>query len=135
MRFAWLLWLPLSAHADLYRWIDPATGTPKYSTLPPSDPRIESEVVPYKAPPPPKPAPGIAKPAASAELEVRWRSLATQLASIPAEELKSGSDRVRQHVQALEAARTELDRLDPAGASRRSAEMAAIMQRSLNRPP
>ena len=40
MLFAWLVvLLPLTAHADLYRWIDPATGSVKYSSQPPSDPR------------------------------------------------------------------------------------------------
>lgn len=142
MRLAWLLVvLPLSAQADLYRWIDPASGSVKYSSQPPTDPGIQADVVPYNAPPPPRPAP--AKPApptpaaaapvvspAVAELEARWRSLAAQVTALPPAELKSGSDRVRQQLQALEAARVELDRLDPAGTSRRSAEMVAMMQRA-----
>lgn len=132
MRWVWLLAaLPLSAHADLYRWIDPETGSVKYSSQPPSDPGIEAGVVRYNAPPP------AAKPAGStgfAELEARWRSLAEQLAAIPEQELKTGSDRVRRQAQALEAARAELDRLDPGGSARRGAEMAAMMQRSLKAP-
>lgn len=142
MRLAWaLMLLPLAAHADLYRWIDPATGSIKYSSQPPSDPGIEADVVRYNAPPPPKPAP--AKPApptpaaaapvasqAIAELEAHWRSLAAQLIAIPPQELKAGSERVRQQIQALEAARAELDRLDPGGTARRSAEMVAMMQRA-----
>ena len=147
MRLAWLLVvLPLSAHADLYRWIDPATGSVKLSSQPPSDPGIEPEVVRYNAPTPPKPAgakPVPPKPAAAApnvsgpvaELEAHWRSLAAQLMALPPEELKSGSDRVRQQTQALEAARAELDRLDPGGTSRRSAEMLAMTQRAANRAP
>jgi hypothetical protein len=55
--------------------------------------------------------------------------LATELAAIPPQELKTGSDRVRQQVQALEATRAELDRTDPAGAPRRNAELVAILQR------
>ena len=137
MRWAWLLVaLPLAAHADLYRWIDPASGSVKYSSQPPSDPGIDADVVRYNAPPSPKPAP--AKPAspapaaspAIAELEAHWRSLAAQLIAIPPQELKAGSERVRQQIQALEVARAELDRLDPGGTSRRSAEMVAMMQRA-----
>jgi len=139
MRWALLLVaLPLSAHADLYRWIDPATGSVKYSSLPPSDPRIEPEVVRYNAPPPPppKPAPVIVVPQSNtAELETRWRGLAAQVASIPPQELRSGSERVREQLQALQAVRTELDRLDPGGAARRNTEMAAMMQRSLTKTP
>ena len=141
MRWAWLLVaLPLSAQADLYRWIDPASGSVKYSSQPPSDPRIEAEVVRYDAPPPPpptpKPAPLVVVPQSNtAELEARWRGLAAQVASIPPQELRSGSERVREQLQALQAARTELDRLDPGGAARRNTEMAAMMQRSLTKTP
>ena len=142
MRWAWLLVaLPLAAHADLYRWIDPASGSVKYSSQPPSDPGIEADVVRYNAPPPPKPAPAKPVPpkpaaaapvtsAAVAELEAHWRTLAAQLMALPLDELKRGSERARQQMQALEAARAELDRLDPGGSSRRSAEMVAMMQRA-----
>ena len=130
MRLGWLLVLfPLAAHADLYRWIDPASGSVKYSSVPPSEPGIEPQVVPYKAPPPPKPAPAAVPQANTAELEVRWRVLAAQVASIPPQELRSGSERVREQLQALQATRSELDRLDPGGAARRNAEMAAMIQR------
>ena len=134
MRLAWLLVVvPLSAQADLYRWVDPATGSVKYSSLPPADPRIEAEVVRYKAPPAPKAAATPPKTTTSntsvAELETRWRSLGAEIAAIPAPELRSGSDRLRQQVQAYETARAELDRLDPGGAARRNAETAALMQR------
>ena len=131
MRGAWLvLALPLTAHADLYRWIDPASGSVKFSSQPPSDPRIEPEVVRYKAPPPAPPKPAPARPASSsADLEARWRLLAAELAAIPPQELNTGSDRVRQQVQALEAARVELDRADPGGVPRRNAELLAILQR------
>ena len=130
MRGAWLLVvLPLTAHADLYRWIDPASGSVKFSSQPPSDPRIEPEVVRYKAPPPPPKPAGASLPSNKPDLEARWRLLATELAAIPPQELKTGSDRVRQQVQALEATRAELDRTDPAGAPRRNAELVAILQR------
>jgi hypothetical protein len=147
MQWAWLLVaLALVAHADLYRWVDPATGIIKYSSQPPSDPGIVPDILRYNAPPPPKPAPAKPvppnAPAAAptvppgvAELEARWRSLAAQFVAIPPQELQAGSDRVRQQMQALEAARTELDRVDPGGTARRGAEMAALLQRSLNRPP
>src|SRR3982750_1385062 len=103
MRFLWLmLWLPLLAHADLYRWIDPASGSVKYSSVPPTDPTIEPGVVRYNPPPPPKPAAAAQKPGNVAELENRWRALAAQIAAIPPQELKTNSERVRQQVQAYE---------------------------------
>ena len=140
-RLSWLiLLLPLSAHADLYRWIDPETGSVKLSSQPPSDPRIEPQVVPYKAPPPklaPKPAATATTPVSpsTADLEVRWRMLAAQIASIPPQELRSGSERVREQLLALQATRAELDRVDPAGVARRNAEMAAMIQRAPSKAP
>jgi len=55
---AFLVLLP-AAHADLYRWVDPETGSVKLSNSPPpwydtpNGPKVER--VPY-APPAPKPA-------------------------------------------------------------------------------
>lgn len=147
MRWALLLaLLPLAAHADLYRWIDPATGSVKFSSQPPSDPGIEPSVVRYNAPPTPKPTPAVQKPAvqnptvqnptAVADLETRWRALASQLVAMPPQEIKAGSDRVRQQAIAVEAARVELDRLDPGGAQRRSTELLSMMQRAqVNKTP
>jgi hypothetical protein len=130
MRGAWLLVvLPLTAHADLYRWIDPASGSVKFSSQPPSDPRIEPEVVRYKAPPPPPKPAAAPLPSNKPDLEARWRLLATELAAIPPQELQTGSDRERPQVQALDAPRAELARTDPAGAPRRNAELVAILQR------
>jgi hypothetical protein len=126
-----LLFLPLAAHADLYRWIDPATGAVKLSSLPPSDPRIEAEIVPFNAPPAPKPS-AVQKPAANTavpELEARRHSLLTQLMGVSPQEFKQGSDGLRHQLETYEALRAELDRLDPAGVERRKAETAALAER------
>jgi hypothetical protein len=131
--FWFLLVLPLTAHADLYRWIDPATGTVKLSSLPPADPGIEAEIVRFNAPATPKPATTPAqKPAAGTsvpELEARWHSLLTQLSGVSPQEFKQGSDGLRQQLEAFEALRVELDRLDPAGTARRKAETATMLER------
>jgi|tagenome__1003787_1003787.scaffolds.fasta_scaffold20283672_2 hypothetical protein len=133
MRIALLLALVAgSAHADLYRWVDPASGSVKFSSLPPSDPRVEPGVVRYNAPAlPPKPV--AVAPAASgptAELESKWRTLLTELiGSLKRGDLAKGSDDLRQHLQAYEAVRSQLDRLDPAGAARRAAEAAVLVER------
>ena len=130
----WLLMLvALPAQADLYRWIDPATGAVKISTLPPADTTIEAEVVRYNAPPTPKPAPVIplAKPPAASvlELEGRWRALLTQLTGVSPQDFKQGSEGLRQQIEAYEAVRAELDRQDPAGAARRGAESTTLLER------
>ena len=131
-----LLAVAASAHADLYRWVDPATGSVKFSSLPPADAGIEPDVVRYNAPPlpkPEKPAALTARPpvpsAGIAELEGRWRTLLAQLSVLTARDLSKDGTAVRQQLQAYESARIELDRLDPAGAARRAAEARAMIER------
>ena len=136
MRFAWLmLAVVLPAHADLYRWVDPATGSVKFSSLPPTD-GSEADVVRYKEPAPlPKPGaplppkPAVAAPASSAELEGRWRGLLTQLMGLTPQDFTNGGTALRQQLEAYEAVRSELDRLDPGGASRRAAEATSMIER------
>ncbi len=131
------------AHADLYRWIDPQSGSVKYSNHPPpwhGDPGRERrapkvEVISSKSAPPAKAAaPG--KPAAAAaapsdlpaDLEARWRDLLEDLGSFtqPADFARAGAG-LRQQVEAYEAVRAELDRIDPAGAARRRKEEGGLM--------
>lgn len=124
----------LPAHADLYRWVDPETGSVKLSSLPPSDPTVGAELVPYKSPALPKPpaAPAVAKPAATASLpalQLRWTELMTQLTGLTPQDFNRGSDGLKQHMEAYEAVRAELDRMDPAGAARRNAESTSIFDR------
>ena len=129
---------PLPAHADLYRWVDPQSGSVKFSSTPPpwyGDPEKERgapavEVVPYRArgaaakpvpAPEKKPAPG-----ALAGLEARWADLLRFFASLPPGTDFSG---LQQQLQEYAAAGAELNRLDPAGAQRRRAQEAAAMSR------
>ena len=132
----------LPAFADLYRWVDPDTGSVKFSTLPPpwvGDPEKERraprvEVVPYRAPAAPlktapqkaqvpdKPAPSAA---ALADMEARWASLLQYLATVPAPGDAAGVAALKQQVEAFQALNAELDRVDPAGAPRRRTQAQA----------
>jgi hypothetical protein len=125
--------LPLPAHADLYRWVDPQTGSVKLSSTPPpwyGDPEKQRgapavEVVPYRArggapAPETKPAVGVAA------LEVRWSELLRYFASLPPGTDFSG---LQQQLQEYATAGAELTRLDPAGAQRRRAQEAAALAR------
>jgi len=133
---AWLLLLcfVMPAHADLYRWIDPETGSVKLSSMPPSDPAISAEVVPYKAAPAPKP-PAVAqvsRPAAAGEvntLRARFSELLAQLTGAKPQDFARAGEGIRQQIQAYEAVRAELDRLDPAGAARRQSESASLFDK------
>ena len=132
---ALVLCIALPAHADLYRWIDPESGSVKLSTQPPSDPTINAELVPFRNPaaPAPQTPAGAAKPkpAASpvAALEARWSELLTQFTGVSAQDFNRGGEGLRQQMEAYEAVRTELDRLDPAGAARRRNESTSLLDR------
>ena len=114
------------AHADLYRWVDPQSGSVKYSSVPPPASQAGVEVVPYRSgAAPAKPsAPGAAPP--SAALELRWQGLLAEISAIV-----PGSPGVPQRIQDFAMVSAELDRLDPAGAARRRAEAQAVLQRLL----
>lgn len=128
-------WIALPAHADLYRWIDPESGSVKLSTMPPTDPAIGAQIVPFKAPAAPKPPAAVvvskpSPPTGSVEaLQVRWSELLTRLSGASPQDFSRGGEGVRQQIQAYEAVRIELDRLDPAGAARRRAEAASVFEK------
>jgi hypothetical protein len=123
--------IAFAAHADLYRWVDPQSGSVKYSSSPPpwfGDPEKERgapavEVIPSRPGAKPAPAPGKPVPsAATASLEARWNGLLKYFAGLPANTDFSG---LQQQLQEYAAAGAELNRLDPAGAQRRQAQEAA----------
>jgi hypothetical protein len=138
------------AYADLYRWVDPVSGSIKYSNSPPTSP-LEAgpvEVVPYRGPsavaaPPFSPAaapaleaPSAAQPVASAEsssklaaLETQWRGLLKIFSTLPERPDFERSGGLRQQLQAYETLIAELDRRDPAGAPRRRMEEASVLDR------
>jgi hypothetical protein len=130
-----LLCLAVPAHADLYRWIDPESGSVKLSSMPPSNPTISAEVVPYKAPAAPKPpvVPVISKPAAAGgaveALEARWSALLAQLTGIKPQDFNRAGEGIRQQIEAYESVRAELDRIDPGGAARRAAETTSLTEK------
>ncbi|HUQ26261.1 MAG TPA: DUF4124 domain-containing protein [Burkholderiales bacterium] len=115
-----------AAHADLYRWVDPESGSVKFSSTPP--PWFESgggpqvERVPYAAPGARAPAPDPLAPTPVAALQARWQETLLTASSQPTKET----------MQALVALTAELDRADPAGARRRQQEVSNVL-RSLQR--
>lgn len=141
-----------AAQAQLYRWIDPESGSTKFSSYPPpwlGDPARERrapkvEVIPPGKPAPPQrgdldlPPPALtASPAAApadpaaAELAARFRLALTELSS---QLVRSGgniSPELQKRVDEFTALSEKLDRADPAGATARQAEMQAAMQAAM----
>jgi len=131
---------PQAAHADLYRWVDPQTGSVKFSSYPPpwfGDQARElnapaTEVIVYQAPGAPKPATP-AKPSAAASmlsaLESQLAGLRQFFTALPsnADFSRAGSG-IQQQIEAYQALSAELDRLDPSGAARRRAQEVGVME-------
>jgi len=125
-----LLLLPLLAaaslaHADLYRWVDPESGSVKLSNTPPpwyergGGPGVER--IPFAAPSA-RPTTDPLAPASLGVLQARWREVLLTVSSQP----------TKESVQALVQLTAQLDKADPAGARRRQEEVASIL-RSLQR--
>jgi hypothetical protein len=124
-----LLLMPLLAattlaYADLYRWVDPESGSVKLSNAPPpwyergGGPAVER--IPYSAP---SARPAVADPLAPAPvtvLQARWREALLAVSSQP----------TKESMQALALVTAELDKADPAGARRRQDEVASILRRA-----
>ncbi len=133
--------IALPAQADLYRWVDPQTGSVKFSSYPPpwfGDPEKERrapavEVIRYRAPgtPAKPPAAAAESPTAGlvAGLEARWKNLVQFFSALPATtDFERAGGGIRQQVEAYQAVRAELDRLDPAGAARRRAQETGFIE-------
>jgi hypothetical protein len=133
-----LLAAAFAAHADLYRWVERETGSVKYSNTPPpwygdaekqrGAPAVE--VVPYRGPgPASKPTPqtegAAAEARAIARMETRWLELVRFFASLPpSTDFSRAGPNIRLQLEAYQTLTAELDRLDPAGAPRRGAQVA-----------
>lgn len=130
MRLLWLVLVMavLPARADLYRWVDPDSGSVKFSSLPPSDPRVDAEVITPRSAALPKPAPPSPLQQV-APLETRWREMLAQLGALTPQALSRMGDDVRQQLEGYQALSAELDRVDPQGAARREQDALAVLQR------
>ena len=128
-----MLFAALPAHADLYRWVDPESGSVRFSNSPPAwyeserGPKVER--IPYRAPG--AKATEADKPSAAASaiafLEARWRETLRALADLA----ERGGDpaAVKRQLEAHEVLTTELERFDPGGRERRRAEQRGALQR------
>ena len=157
----WVLMLflgPVPALADLYRWVDPETGSVKYSSYPPPwygdeekekrAPKVEH--IPERKPAPGTPvnvpgpsglpgsaaAPGAQGAAASAQgksldaLDLQRKRLMLELGSPSAQkDLQGGGATLKKQIESFAAVNAEMDRLDPAGADRRRSEAQPVLER------
>jgi len=154
---ALLLAWPALAPADLYRWVDPATGSVKYSSYPPpwyGDEALEGrapkvERIPAGREPPPvrgdldrlpaaaaAPARVAAPPAGppsgrrAEALAEQWRELLTAFTALrQPEEIDRVQTALRQQIETFQKVSADLDQIDPAGAERRAAQSKPVIAR------
>ena len=137
--------------ADLYRWVDPESGSVKFTSLPPpwyGDPEKERrapkvQVIPSgtskpaATPPAPGAAPGsspapaaASTPEALGALERRFKGFLQTFAGLPTDyDYQRAGAGFQQQMQAYRDVSVELDRLDPKGAARRRAESQPVLGR------
>jgi hypothetical protein len=139
------LWA-FAAHADLYRWVDPETGSVKFSSYPPPwyndeaqkrAPRVE-HIPPRKAGDGARMAPGQDAPreqqGPSVEsLERQRRALAQQIASASERSSPGARPNIQKQLDELGAVMEQLDKLNPEGAAARRAEAEALLQKIISR--
>jgi hypothetical protein len=128
------------AHADLYRWVDPESGSVKYSSVAPpwyGDPGRPArapavEVLPYQplgaAPKKADEGPGPGGTTIPA-LEGRWHALLQAFSTLTKSDFERAGRGLGEQLQAYQALAAELDRQDPAGTARRRAQETAVMEK------
>lgn len=141
------------AAADLYRWVDPETGSVKFSSYPPlwygdeakqrHSPKVEvipagSDAPAQRAEPAKAQDSGKGREAGigsgfariAEALEARRKALLEVFTVIPpATDFNRAGSGIRQQLEAYQALSAELDRMDPKGAERRNAEARPVMER------
>jgi hypothetical protein len=130
------------AHADLYRWVDPDSGSVKYSSYPPPwygdeamqrrAPKVERIPARSDSPVRPDAPPGGAQDAARSYevLEARRKAMLQQMPAIAA---RGGTERgvpaLQKQLEAFAALSDQIDKLNPEGAAARRAEAEAVLQK------
>jgi hypothetical protein len=141
------LWAPAAA-ADLYRWIDPETGSVKFSSSPPpwhGDPAKERRapkvlVIPAgraAAPVLPEAAPAAAgEPPAGApgELEAQRKAMLQRVAALAGQAANPrGAQALARQLEGYKELSDQIDRLDPAGAAARRVELELLVKKAFAR--
>ncbi|MEO8144433.1 MAG: DUF4124 domain-containing protein [Betaproteobacteria bacterium] len=155
MRFAIataFLLLAGPAAADLYRWVDPETGSTKFSSYPPpwyDDPAKQRRAPKVEFIPAGKASPATAedpdnprRPAAGAqagkvpeELEAQRKAILKQMAALATQ---TGADRgqaLSRQMESFAALTAQIDKLDPQGAAARNAEVQALLEKVIKGGP
>jgi hypothetical protein len=132
-----LFWSAAAA-ADLYRWVDPATGAVKFSSYPPPwygdetqrrAPKVEH--IPARSGPLPQPDAAVAvvpeSPDGLPALERERKALLQRIAAGVGNPERAGE--LQKQLQAFAALSQRLDKLNPDGAAARRTEAEDLLQK------
>ena len=136
-----LLW-SVTAAADLYRWVDPETGSVKFSSYPP--PWYDDPEKSRRAPKVEHIPAGLdttAKPAGARTgesgrrleiLEAQRKAILLQLPKLASESgSEPGAQALKRQMEVYATLTDQMDKLDPEGAAARRAEMQAQLDKAL----
>lgn len=148
MRRAWVLvfslWAPAAA-ADLYRWIDPESGSVKFSSSPPpwhGDPAKERRapkvlVIPAgkaAVPAPAMPDDQSQSAGVPGALEAQRKAMLGRIPALAGQAgTPAGAQALAKHLEGFKFLADEIDRLDPAGATARRIELEASIAKGVAR--
>lgn len=130
-----------AATADLYRWVDPETGSVKFSSYPP--PWYDDPAQARRAPKVehiPAGRDAVAKPEAPGALlegarrievlEMQRRAMLRQLSKLPPPSATGlAAQALQKELKAYDELSDQIDALDPAGAAARRRELQALIDR------
>lgn len=129
------------AAADLYRWVDPETGSVKFSSYPPpwyDDPAQSRRAPRVEHIPAGRDA--VAKPEAAVRpregarrmdvLEMQRKAMLQQLSKLaPQSGTERGAQALQKQLEAYDDLSDQMDEFDPAGAAARRREMQTLIDR------
>ena len=141
------------AAADLYRWVDPETGSVKFSSYPPPwygdaakqrrAPKVE-QIPAGKTSPATLEEPFEAqRPAAIAqagkvpeELEARRKAMLQEISRLPPQSgIERGAQALHKQLEAYAAVSGQIDKLDPRGAAARRGELQLLVEKIIKGEP
>ena len=122
-----------TAAADLFRWVDPESGSIKYSSYPPpwfGDPQKERRAPKVERIPAGRSAPASKPESATALLEAQRKQMLQSLSVLPSrDDFNRAGSGFKQQLESYQAVSAELDRLDPGGAAARKAESQPLLDK------
>lgn len=144
LRFFLLMFLfwSAAARADLYRWVDPETGSVKFSSYPPPwygdeakqrrAPQVER--IPAGRDPAARPDDAAGRPQDSGKgyeaLEAQRKAMLQQMPAVAARGgTESGVPALQKRLEAFAALSEQIDKLNPEGAAARRTEAEAVLQK------